>query len=114
MSQRTTDPGAAKRAVLDHLKRNGPSDAAQIGAALGVTAMAVRQHLYALEDDGFVSFTTVSSEGTRGRPAKLWRIEESAQTIFPDAHAELSVELINNIKQAFGPRGLDRLIVKRT
>ena len=76
--------------------------------------MAVRQHLYALEDDGFVSFATTSSDGARGRPSKLWRIEERSQTLFPDAHAELSVELINNIKDVFGARGLDRLIAKRT
>lgn len=114
MSDGTSDPSAAKRTVLDHLKRNGPSDAADIAAALGVTAMAVRQHLYALEDDGFVSFATVPNDGARGRPPKLWRIEERSQTIFPDAHAELSVELINNIKDVFGARGLERLIEKRT
>jgi len=33
---------------------------------------------------------------------------------FPDAHADLSVELIANIKEVFGERGLDKLIEKRT
>lgn len=114
MNDRTGEPSAAKRAVLDHLKRHGPSEASAIAAALGVTAMAVRQHLYALEDDGFVSFATLPNDGARGRPAKLWRIEERSHAIFPDAHAELSVELINNVKDVFGERGLDRLIAKRT
>lgn len=107
------DRTAPKRAVLDYLKRNGPSDAADIAAELGVTAMAVRQHLYALEDEGLVSFAAGSAQG-RGRPAKLWRIEEPANAVFPDAHAELSAELIANIKEVFGERGLTKLIETRT
>jgi predicted ArsR family transcriptional regulator len=109
-----TNASASQRAVLDHLKRNGPSDAAAVAAALGVTAMAVRQHLYALEDEGFVSFAAEPKDGTRGRPSKLWRAEAPADGLFPDAHAELSVELIANIREVFGERGLDKLIEKRT
>jgi predicted ArsR family transcriptional regulator len=108
------NPGAAKQAVLDHLKRNGPSEAAVIAAELGVTPMAVRQHLYALEDEGLVSFSGAPKDGARGRPSKLWRIEQRANAIFPDAHADLSVELIANIREVFGERGLDKLIEKRT
>jgi predicted ArsR family transcriptional regulator len=110
----TPSTSAAKRAVLDHLKSNGPSEAAAIAEALGVTAMAVRQHLYALEDDGLVSFAATRNEGGRGRPSKLWRVEQRADPLFPDAHADLSVELIANIREIFGDRGLTRLIEKRT
>ena len=108
-----TNQSAAKQAVLDHLKRNGPSEAAAIAQALDVTPMAVRQHLYALEDEGLVAFAA-SKDGGRGRPSKLWRIEARADQHFPDAHAELSVELIANIREVFGERGLDKLIAKRT
>lgn len=107
-------PGEAKRAVLDFLKRKGPSEAAAVAAALGVTAMAVRQHLYALEDEGLVAVGDAPRDGGRGRPSKLWRVEKKADGLFGDAHAELSVELIGNIREVFGERGLDRLIAKRT
>jgi predicted ArsR family transcriptional regulator len=107
------DRTAPKRAVLDYLKRKGPSDAGDIAAELGVTAMAVRQHLYALEDEGLVSFAAGSAQG-RGRPPKLWRLEQPANAAFPDAHAELSAELIANIKEVFGERGLTKLIEMRT
>jgi predicted ArsR family transcriptional regulator len=109
-----TAPTEAKRAVLDLLKRHGPSDANDIASALGVTAMAVRQHLYSLEDDGLVTFAAAPRDGGRGRPAKLWRAEAAADTLFADAHADLSVELIGNIRQVFGEHGLDKLIAKRT
>jgi predicted ArsR family transcriptional regulator len=107
------DRTTPKRAVLDYLKRNGPSDAGDIAAELGVTAMAVRQHLYALEDEGLVSFAASAAKG-RGRPSKLWRLEQPANAAFPDAHAELSAELIANIKDVFGERGLTKLIELRT
>jgi predicted ArsR family transcriptional regulator len=110
----TDDTGQAKRAVLDYLKRNGPSEAAAIAGELGVTPMAVRQHLYALEDEGLVSFAAAPKDGARGRPSKLWQVERSADPLFPDAHAELSVELIANIKDVFGEGGLNKLIAKRT
>jgi predicted ArsR family transcriptional regulator len=111
---KTEDTSQAKRAVLDQLKRNGPSEAASIADALGVTAMAVRQHLYALEDEGLVSFSAAPKDGARGRPSKLWQIERRADPLFPDAHADLALELIANIKDVFGESGLDKLIAKRT
>ncbi len=106
--------GESKRAILDYLKQNGPSEASAIAVVLGVTAMAVRQHLYALADDGLVSFAPAPKDGGRGRPAKLWQIESRANSYFADAHAELSVELIGNIREIFGARGLDKLIERRT
>ncbi len=110
----TADTSEAKRAVLDYLKRNGPSEAAVVAGELGVTPMAVRQHLYALEDEGLVSFAASPRDGARGRPSKLWQVEQSADSFFADAHAELSVELIANIKEVFGEQGLEKLIAKRT
>ncbi|MBP6010849.1 MAG: transcriptional regulator [Alphaproteobacteria bacterium] len=109
-----TASSSAKQAVLEFLKRHGPSEAAEIAKSLDVTPMAVRQHLYALEDEGLVSFATAPKDGGRGRPSKLWQVEQRADVLFPDAHAELSVELIGNIREVFGERGLDKLIEKRT
>jgi predicted ArsR family transcriptional regulator len=107
-------PSSSKRAVLDVLKRKGPSEAQDVAATLGVTAMAVRQHLYALEDEGFVAFAAAPKDGGRGRPSKLWRLTAPADSLFADAHADLSVELIGNVRSVFGERGLDKLIATRT
>lgn len=110
----TANPSDAKRAILDILKRRGPNEAQDIAARLGVTPMAVRQHLYALQSEGLVTFAPAPNDGGRGRPSKLWRALPTADALFGDAHAELSVELIGGIKEVFGERGLDRLIAKRT
>ncbi len=107
-----TRRGASRRALLDRLKRAGPQDARDLANHLGVTAMAARQHLYALEAEGIV----VAEEEARpvGRPAKLWRLTEAAAPFFPDGHAELALGLLDAMTAAFGARGLDKLVDART
>ena len=73
-------------------------DSARLAERLGLTAMAVRQHLYALQEEKFV--TAEERPGPIGRPAKYWRLTPEADQFFPDAYAELSVALID----AFGRR----------
>ena len=102
----------SRDAILDMLKRQGPLTATEIAETLALTAMAVRQHLYGLQAETLVAY----SEQARpiGRPAKLWRLTEASDPLFPDAHAELSVELIKGIKEAFGAEGMERLLAIRT
>lgn len=95
-----------------HLKTRGPQAAAQIAKRLAITAMAVRQHLYNLRDDGMVAY---ADERRRvGRPARLWRLTEKAQSRFPDTHADLTVELLAAVRAIFGEEGIQRLVGERT
>ena len=105
-------PGGSRRALLDHLKRAGPQQARDLAAHLGVTAMAARQHLYALEAEGIVA--AEQQPRPRGRPVKLWRLTEAAAPFFPDGHAELTLGLLDAMTAAFGARGLGKLIDART
>ena len=110
MSKNTSRSGT-RRVIQDLLKRHGPRDAAALADDLGISAMAVRQHLYALRDDGLLAF--VEEPRPVGRPAKLWRLTQAADALFPDGHADLIVELIDSTKTAFGPDGMDRLVDAR-
>ena len=98
--------------ILLHLKTKGPQPAAQIAKRLGVTAMAIRQHLYTLRDGGLVTYQ--DERRKVGRPARIWRITEKAQARFPDSHAELTVEMLAIIRATFGERGIERLMTERT
>ena len=100
-----------RRALLDALKRDGAAQAADLAASIGVSPMAVRQHLYALRDEGLVGYEEQARP--RGRPAKLWRLTEAADRYFPDAHAELTVGLLQSMRHAFGEAGLNRLLSLR-
>ena len=106
----TTEPGT-RRAILEILKRQDPQDAAGLAAQLGLSAMAVRQHLYALQEQKLVTFA--EQAGPVGRPAKLWRLTAEADRFFPDGHAELTLDLIGAMKTAFGAAGLERLLTVR-
>jgi predicted ArsR family transcriptional regulator len=113
MSAEVQAPGERKtrRAIAKLLKTEGPIDSAQLAQRLGLTAMAVRQHLYALQREGLV--TSEDRPVPIGRPAKFWRLTREADHLFPEAYAELSVALINSVKDAFGDEGLERVLTSR-
>jgi len=103
---------SSRKAVLSLLKREGPVSAEILAERVGITAMAVRQHLYVLQTDGLVEYRE-QSKG-RGRPVKLWRTTEKANRHFADSHAVLTSDLIGQMRKAFGDRGLDKLLKLRT
>ena len=113
MSAETQAPGERKtrRAITKILKTEGPIDSAKLAERLGLTAMGVRQHLYALQREGLV--TAEERPVPIGRPAKFWSLTREADRLFPEAYAELSVALINSVKDAFGDEGLERVLTSR-
>ena len=102
------DTPAPRRAILDLLKREGAQSAGALGVALGVTAMAVRLHLFELEKEGLVA--AHSEAKGRGRPTKYWSLTEDAARVFPDAHQGLAVDLIQSVEALFGEEGLAKLV----
>jgi predicted ArsR family transcriptional regulator len=113
MSRETHQPGERKtrRAIVKLLKTEGPLGSAQLAEHLGLTAMAVRLHLYALQSEGLV--TAEDRPSPVGRPAKFWRLTREADRHFPEAYAELSVALIDAMQETFGAEGLNRVLVSR-
>src|SRR5262245_3314399 len=103
-------PTADRFLVL--LKTRGPQTAADLGTATGVTAEAARQQLARLAADGLVVASAVP-RGV-GRPAQVWALTEAGHGRFPDAHAELTAQLIRSIRTQLGEAALDRLIESRS
>jgi predicted ArsR family transcriptional regulator len=110
----TLQPPTGRAAVLALVKRDGPVSADALAARLALTPMAVRQHLHGLALEGLVARAEGERQGGRGRPARLWRITAAADTRFADSHADLTAELIQQMRRAFGEAGLDRLLELRT
>lgn len=102
---------ATRRAIVHALKTEGPLTSAQLADRLDVTAMAVRQHLYELVSERFV--TAEERPVPIGRPAKHWQLTSEANRLFPDAYAELNVSLIAAMGNAFGEKGLQRVLESR-
>jgi len=111
---KSTGPAAeskTRRRIVKTLKTEGPMDSAGLAARLKVTPMAVRQHLYALQQEKLVS--AEERPVPVGRPAKYWRLTREADRLFPDAYAELNVALIDAAGKTIGPDGMQRLLDTR-
>jgi predicted ArsR family transcriptional regulator len=104
---------AGRAAVLARVKRDGPVSADGLAEALGITAMAVRQHLAALEAEALVEQVPAPREKARGRPLMLWQAAEASYVHFADSHAQLALDLLTQMKRAFGEAGLDKLLAAR-
>lgn len=83
-------------------------DAETLASRLEITAMAVRQHLYALHEEQLITYQ--EEPRPMGRPAKLWQLTPAADRFFPDRYAELALGLINSVKEVFGEAGLYKLL----
>ncbi|MEQ8296262.1 MAG: transcriptional regulator [Nitratireductor sp.] len=104
----TSDSGEP---VLRFLKFRGPQTTGALARHLAVTGPGARKLLNNLLARGLVSFQ--DEAGAVGRPRRIWRLTEAAQSRFPDMHATLTVEIIQTIRTLFGQVGLDRLIDDR-
>jgi predicted ArsR family transcriptional regulator len=100
-----------RRRIVRLLKTEGAMDSASLAGRLNVTAMAVRQHLYALVEEKLVS--SEERPVPLGRPAKFWQLTKDADRLFPDAYAELNASLITSVQDEFGADGMARLLDAR-
>lgn len=112
MNKIDKNTGSTRQALLSELKTNGPQDAESLAQVFNLTAMAVRQHLYALQEQGDVEHIAVRQ--SVGRPKKKWGLTEQANAYFTNSHAALAVDLIDAMKRTFGEAGLDQLVKART
>ena len=105
----TPSRGADRFLVL--LKTRGPQTSTELGNAAGITDEAARQQLVKLAAEGFVE--GVSEANGVGRPSQVWRLTAVGNARFPDAHAELTAQLLRTIRTELGEEALERLIAVR-
>jgi predicted ArsR family transcriptional regulator len=103
----------AKRRLLERLKRVDSATAGELASDFGLTATAVRQHLEDLARTGLVEAVAAPPVG-RGRPAQLWKLTPLAASLFPDRHADLTVSLLESIRETLGDAGIDAVVTART
>lgn len=103
--------------LLFELKSRGPQAVATLAASLAITPMGAHKLLARLEAMGLVNAredTRDAAEAARvGRPRKLWALTAAGHGQFPDRHADLTLQLIQQARALFGDAGLDQLITAR-
>jgi len=97
--------------LMTLLKTRGEMQASDAGHLLGTTGEAARQQFVKLAKDGLVEAKAVS-QGV-GRPAQYWQLTAKGHAHFPDAHADLTVQLLQLIGSSLGESALDQLITSR-
>lgn len=107
-----TRPRRSADRALHLLKTRGPQTTAALGEALDVTAEAARQQLTKLAAEGLVAATTAAPSGV-GRPSQVWALTAAGHARFPDAHAELAVQLLEHVRGVLGEEALGKLIAAR-
>jgi predicted ArsR family transcriptional regulator len=86
--------------ILTLLKRRGPLPADELAEALGVSGVAVRQHLDALETEGLVAATI--QRRRLGRPRHLFALTDAAADCFPNCYALLATSLLEQVVEQDG------------
>jgi predicted ArsR family transcriptional regulator len=105
------DEDRSRDRILFHLKTRGSQTAAGVGSRLGMTSAGARQHLLKLETAGMVE--SEDQRQGRGRPRKYWRLTQRGHDRFPDRHSDLTLDLLQSMRDVFGNRGLEKLIEHR-
>lgn len=118
MSPQTEEPEAApmneggtRQALLELLKRKGELDVAAMAEALGISNVAVRQHLSLLEQAGQVTARQVRRPV--GRPARLFRLTEEAEAEFPQSSDTVALDLLARLEKLMGAEALEQLFEAR-
>lgn len=102
-----------RRRVLELIKRLAPVRARELATRLEMSDAAIRQHLGDLDDMGLVQREEIAPASGRGRPAGLWGLTPAAAAAFPDGHAELTIGLVDAIRNTVGEKGLRQIIDHR-
>ncbi|MCB9947079.1 MAG: transcriptional regulator [Rhodospirillaceae bacterium] len=97
--------------LLFALKSTGPQTAAALARKFAISAVAVRQQLDRLLDDGLVEYR--DARLGVGRPKRIWALSPTGHDRFPDNHSGLMLQMLDSIGAVFGTDGLEKLIAHR-
>jgi predicted ArsR family transcriptional regulator len=99
---------STRRAILEFLKQEGHVDVRGLADRFGLTPMAIRLHLYELQEEGFIAHA--EQRRPRGRPAKVWSLTPAADALFPDRHSDLTLSLLEATRTVLGEAGLRKVL----
>lgn len=90
------------------LKTRGSLTATEIAKELTITTEGARLQLLKLTEEGLIQSTN-ESKGV-GRPTQYFSLTDLGNKGFPDTHAELTVKLIQLMKETLGEEALQSVI----
>ena len=106
------DDNPTRQRIIMLLKKAGHMTVAELSKAMGITPMAVRQHLMSLERKRIVEYE--AKKYGIGRPLFLYRLTDRANEIFPNAHTDFLMEVLRTIEDMDGREKVDDVFKKIT
>jgi len=92
---------ASQQEIVRLLRRQGDLTVEELSRQMGISSVAVRQHLEILEADGLV--TTRTERRPIGRPRRLYRLTDAADDLFPKSYVTLAQTILEHLERAGGP-----------
>lgn len=102
-----------RSAIRELLLERGALTAAEIGQVLGLTAAGVRRHLDNLAEAGEVESVRTRPAGTRGRPAKAFRVTAAGRRSADHGYDHLAVEALTALRRIGGTEALTEFARER-
>jgi predicted ArsR family transcriptional regulator len=103
--------GSTAEKILLSLKIKGAQSAKTLAKELNITNEGARLQLLKLAEQGLIKSS--SSSGNVGRPVVLYSLTEKGLSHFPDAHQDLTVQLLESIKGLLGNNALESILSER-
>ncbi|BBI34203.1 helix-turn-helix transcriptional regulator [Cohnella abietis] len=98
---------STRERIMQMLKTMGELSTKDITAQLGITGMAVRRHISALERDELIESTTVRLP--MGRPTAVYRLSAKAEDFFPKKYHAVALDLLSELEGDSGQEMVNRL-----
>ena len=93
--------GGSRQALVQELKRRGPSTVPELAGATGLNVETVRHHVRTLSGRGLVARTGTRRSGP-GRPEVEYGLTREAEALFPRREGELLRELVQYLARIEG------------
>lgn len=100
--------GYTRNQILSAIKTRGAQSADALSRVLGISPVAVRQHLAALESDGIIHATV--ERRAIGRPVHLYALTEEGDEDFPRGYDTLANAFLDEVRDQRGSEGLEWLL----
>lgn len=105
------DENPTRKKIIVLLKKADNMTVSALSKEIGITPMAIRQHLMSLEKKGMITYT--ARKYGIGRPVFHYRLTNKATEMFPKAYSELALDLLGSIEELDGRKKVDKLFMRR-
>jgi predicted ArsR family transcriptional regulator len=107
----TTPLTASRQEILRLLRTRGEMTAGDLSRAMGISSVAVRQHLEVLASRELVR--TQTERRPVGRPCRVYSLTESADELFPQSYHGLALMILEHLRERDGEQKVDEVFDAR-